>query len=140
MYLETKAGGTKRLTKIQKTEGDLEVLKSDLARALNLKGDSKKNSEITINQLNGHIIVKVCAWQKFSGRSFSYVFSLINLSLAGLAERRNPKIPPRPEFLRSRTRTKNNVLSVCVCVCVLKRRLILGVRLTMKLVSRYSTF
>lgn len=65
VYLETKAGGTKRLTKIQKTEGDLEVLRSDLAKALNLESDEsqpKKKSEVTINQLNGHIIVK--GWRK----------------------------------------------------------------------------
>lgn len=63
VYLETKAGGTKRLTKIQKTEGDLEALRSDLARALDVEesGSSqpKKNSEVTINATNGHIIVKV---------------------------------------------------------------------------------
>jgi large subunit ribosomal protein L49 len=60
VYLETKAGGTKRLTKIQKTEGDLEALKSDLAKALNLETGSKK-PEITINSTTGHIIVKVRA-------------------------------------------------------------------------------
>ena len=59
VYLETKAGGTKRLTKIQKTEGDLEALKSDLAKALNLETSSKK-AEVTINSTTGHIIVKVC--------------------------------------------------------------------------------
>lgn len=64
VYLETKAGGTKRLTKIQKTEGDLEALRSDLAKALNLEEESgssqsKKNSAVTINSTNGHIIVKV---------------------------------------------------------------------------------
>ncbi|EED19428.1 mitochondrial large ribosomal subunit L49, putative [Talaromyces stipitatus ATCC 10500] len=61
VYLETKAGGTKRLTKIQKTEGDLEALKSDLAKALNLETGSKK-PEITINSTTGHIIVK--GWRK----------------------------------------------------------------------------
>lgn len=64
VYLETKAGGTKRLTKIQKTEGDLEALKSDLAKALNLETGSKK-PEITINSTTGHIIVKVCRDQDF---------------------------------------------------------------------------
>ncbi|CRG85960.1 mitochondrial large ribosomal subunit L49, putative [Talaromyces islandicus] len=70
VYLETKAGGTTRLTKIQKTEGDLEALKSDLTRALGLDSVKsysrgprhKKTPEITINQLNGHIIVK--GWKK----------------------------------------------------------------------------
>lgn len=61
VYLETKAGGTKRLTKIQKTEGDLEALKSDLAKALNLETGSKK-PEVTINSTTGHIIVK--GWRK----------------------------------------------------------------------------
>lgn len=64
VYLETKAGGTKRLTKIQKTEGDLEALKSDLAKALNLETGSKK-PEVTINSTTGHIIVKVCGGQGF---------------------------------------------------------------------------
>jgi large subunit ribosomal protein L49 len=49
------------LTKIQKTEGDLEALKSDLAKALNLETGSKK-PEITINSTTGHIIVK--GWRK----------------------------------------------------------------------------
>jgi large subunit ribosomal protein L49 len=60
--LVTKAGGTKQQTKIQKTEGDLEALRSDLARALGLEsGDpnAKKSPDVTINRLNGHIIVKV---------------------------------------------------------------------------------
>jgi hypothetical protein len=64
VYLETKAGGTKRLTKIQKTEGDLEALKSDLGKALNLETGSKK-PEVTINSTTGHIIVKVCGAQEF---------------------------------------------------------------------------
>lgn len=62
VYLVTKTGGTKRQTKIQKTEGDLEALRNDLARTLGLEsGDSRaaKSSEVTINGLNGHIIVKV---------------------------------------------------------------------------------
>lgn len=62
VYLVTKAGGTKQQTKIQKTEGDLEALRTDLSRALGLEsGDSrgKKSPDVTINRLNGHIIVKV---------------------------------------------------------------------------------
>ncbi|KAH8692652.1 mitochondrial large subunit ribosomal protein-domain-containing protein [Talaromyces proteolyticus] len=65
VYLETKAGGTKKLTKIQKTEGDLEALRSDLARTLGLEtGDprAKKSPEVTINPTNGHIVVK--GWRK----------------------------------------------------------------------------
>ncbi|KAL2002744.1 hypothetical protein VTN02DRAFT_6074 [Thermoascus thermophilus] len=64
VYLVTKAGGTKQQTKIQKTEGDLEALRSDLARALGLEsGDGRKKSpDVTINRLNGHIIVK--GWRK----------------------------------------------------------------------------
>lgn len=66
VYLETKAGGTKRLTKIQKTEGDLEALKSDLAKALNLNLETgSKKPEVTINSTTGHIIVKVCGGQRF---------------------------------------------------------------------------
>jgi large subunit ribosomal protein L49 len=60
VYLVTKAGGTKQLTKIQRTEGDLEALRTDLGRALGLEcRKSKKINDVTINQLNGHIIVKV---------------------------------------------------------------------------------
>ncbi|GIK01566.1 hypothetical protein Aspvir_005604 [Aspergillus viridinutans] len=65
VYLVTKAGGTKQQTKIQKTEGDLEALRSDLARYLGLEsGDprSPKSPDVTINRLNGHIIVK--GWRK----------------------------------------------------------------------------
>ncbi|OJJ51583.1 hypothetical protein ASPZODRAFT_163393 [Penicilliopsis zonata CBS 506.65] len=62
VYLVTKAGGTKQQTKIQKTEGDLEALRDDLARALGLDSGSKKGSDVTINRLNGHIIVK--GWRK----------------------------------------------------------------------------
>jgi large subunit ribosomal protein L49 len=63
VYLVTKAGGTKQQTKIQKTEGDLDSLRNDLARYLGLEsGDPKgvKSSDITVNRLNGHIVVKVC--------------------------------------------------------------------------------
>ncbi|KAL1962083.1 hypothetical protein VTN77DRAFT_611 [Rasamsonia byssochlamydoides] len=65
VYLEKKAGGTKQQTKIQKTEGDLEALRSDLARALGLESgepNAKKSPDVTINRLNGHIIVK--GWRK----------------------------------------------------------------------------
>ncbi|KAL4918869.1 mitochondrial large subunit ribosomal protein-domain-containing protein [Aspergillus aurantiobrunneus] len=65
VYLVTKAGGTKQQTKIQKTEGDLDALRSDLARYLGLESGERnaaKSSDITINRLNGHIIVK--GWRK----------------------------------------------------------------------------
>ncbi|KAN0070414.1 Mitochondrial large subunit ribosomal protein (Img2) domain containing protein [Elaphomyces granulatus] len=65
VYLVTKTGGTKRQTKIQKTEGDLDALRNDLARTLGLEsGDPRatKSPEVTINRLNGHIIVK--GWRK----------------------------------------------------------------------------
>ncbi|KAB8074699.1 mitochondrial large subunit ribosomal protein-domain-containing protein [Aspergillus leporis] len=65
VYLVTKAGGTKQQTKIQKTEGDLDALRNDLAQYLGLEtGDhrSHKSSDITVNRLNGHIIVK--GWRK----------------------------------------------------------------------------
>lgn len=57
IYLVTKAGGTKQQTKIQKTEGDMDALKNDLA--LYLDARSPKSAEVTVNRLNGHIIVKV---------------------------------------------------------------------------------
>jgi large subunit ribosomal protein L49 len=62
VYLVTKAGGTKQLTKIQKTEGDLDALRSDLTRALAPElGDprGKKSPDVSVNRLNGHIVVKV---------------------------------------------------------------------------------
>lgn len=62
VYLVTKAGGTKRQTKIQKAEGDLEALRSDLARALGVETGApgeKKSPDVSINRLTGHIIVKV---------------------------------------------------------------------------------
>ncbi|KAJ5155529.1 Ribosomal protein L49/IMG2 [Penicillium capsulatum] len=59
IYLVTKAGGTKQLTKIQKTEGDTEALRSDLAQAL---GVDMRSPDVSINRLNGHIIVK--GWRK----------------------------------------------------------------------------
>jgi len=65
VYLVTKTGGTKQQTKIQKTEGDLEALRNDLARTLGLEsGDPRaaKSPEVAINRLNGHIIVK--GWRK----------------------------------------------------------------------------
>jgi len=57
VYLETKAGGTKQLTKIQKTEGDLDALRNDLAYTL---GVDVRSPDVSINRLTGHIIVKVC--------------------------------------------------------------------------------
>ncbi|KAL4897088.1 mitochondrial large subunit ribosomal protein-domain-containing protein [Aspergillus ambiguus] len=59
VYLVTKAGGTKQQTKVQKTEGDLDALRADLARYLNI---DPKSPDVTINRLNGHIIVK--GWRK----------------------------------------------------------------------------
>lgn len=58
VYLVTKAGGTKQLTKIQKTEGDLDSLRSDLAHTL---GVDTRSPDVSINRLTGHIIVKVCS-------------------------------------------------------------------------------
>jgi len=60
VYLVTKAGGTKQQTKLQKTEGDVDALRSDLARALGLE---QNPADVTINRLNGHIIIKVCTNQ-----------------------------------------------------------------------------
>ncbi|OAX81549.1 hypothetical protein ACJ72_04115 [Emergomyces africanus] len=57
VYLVTKAGGTKQETKIQKTEGDVDALCSDLAKTLGIEPNSK---DIYINRLNGHVVVKVC--------------------------------------------------------------------------------
>ncbi|KAJ5793615.1 Mitochondrial large ribosomal subunit L49 [Penicillium paradoxum] len=62
VYLVTKAGGTKQLTKIQKTEGDLDALRNDLASALGVVDGNKPNPDVTLNRLTGHIIVK--GWRK----------------------------------------------------------------------------
>lgn len=56
VYLVTKAGGTKQLTKIQKTEGDLDAFRNDLAISL---GIDTRSPDVSINRLTGHIIVKV---------------------------------------------------------------------------------
>ena len=62
VYLVTKAGGTKQQTKIQKTEGDMDALRSDLAQYLGLESSGTKSPDVTINRLNGHIVVKVCSF------------------------------------------------------------------------------
>ncbi|KAJ5188578.1 Ribosomal protein L49/IMG2 [Penicillium cf. griseofulvum] len=62
VYVVTKAGGTKQLTKLQKTEGDLEALRNDLAAALGVVDGNKPNPDVTLNRLTGHIIVK--GWRK----------------------------------------------------------------------------
>ncbi|KAA8646248.1 mitochondrial 54S ribosomal protein mL49 [Aspergillus tanneri] len=65
VYLVTKAGGTKQQTKIQKTEGDLDALRNDLAQFLELESGgtgAAKSSDVSINRLTGHIIVK--GWRK----------------------------------------------------------------------------
>ncbi|KAL1957944.1 hypothetical protein VTO42DRAFT_5336 [Malbranchea cinnamomea] len=59
VYLVTKAGGTRQLTKLQKTEGDVDALRNDLVQALGLPKDTP---DVQINRLNGHIIVK--GWRK----------------------------------------------------------------------------
>lgn len=60
VYVDTKAGGNKQLTKVQKTEGDLDALRNDLAIALNVSEvRGKPGPEVTLNRLTGHIIVKV---------------------------------------------------------------------------------
>ncbi|KAJ5736300.1 Phosphopantothenoylcysteine decarboxylase [Penicillium malachiteum] len=59
VYLDKKAGGTKQLTKIQKTEGDLEAFREDLARSL---GVDLRSSDVSVNKLTGHIVVK--GWRK----------------------------------------------------------------------------
>ncbi|KAL4810263.1 mitochondrial large subunit ribosomal protein-domain-containing protein [Aspergillus unguis] len=71
VYLVTKAGGTKQQTKIQKTEGDLDALRSDLARYLGLESGERnaaKSSDISINRLNGHITIK--GWRKAEIQKF----------------------------------------------------------------------
>lgn len=69
VYLVTKAGGTKRQTKVQKTEGDLDALRSDLARYLGFEsGDPRapKSADVMVNRVTGHIIVKVFGFRLLS--------------------------------------------------------------------------
>lgn len=56
MYLETKAGGTRQETRLQKTEGDVDALREDLIKAL---GMEQNPADVVVNRLNNHIIVKV---------------------------------------------------------------------------------
>jgi hypothetical protein len=98
VYLVTKAGGTKQLTKIQKTEGDLDALRSDLAQTL---GVDTRSPDVSINRLTGHIIVKVC-----STRSLPFVLGLSvgynnNVYMTGLAETRDCEVPPGAQLLNS---------------------------------------
>ncbi|PGH18923.1 hypothetical protein AJ80_04343 [Polytolypa hystricis UAMH7299] len=59
VYLVTKSGGTRKQTKVQKVEGDVDALRADLARVLGLDQNSP---DITVNRLNNHIVVK--GWRK----------------------------------------------------------------------------
>lgn len=104
MYLVTKAGGTKQQTKLQKTEGDLDALRSDLAQFLGLEsGDpaAPQSPDVTINRLTGHILVKV--WHHAAGRLFPDSLVLwLTYRMTGLAETRNPKVPPTAQLLNNR--------------------------------------
>ncbi|KAA6411730.1 MAG: mitochondrial large ribosomal subunit [Lasallia pustulata] len=58
IYNITKGGGgTSKLTRLRKIDGDLAVLRSDLQQALQLKDE-----HIAINQLTRHIVIK--GWRK----------------------------------------------------------------------------
>jgi large subunit ribosomal protein L49 len=54
IYTLSKRGGNKKLTRIRRIEGDVTALRSELQEALGLEA-----KEVVINQLTGHIIVKV---------------------------------------------------------------------------------
>lgn len=100
VYLVTKAGGTKQQTKIQKTEGDVDALRNDLARALGFEsGDprAKKNPDVTINRLNGHIIVKVRRSWVFGFTRLTVHYELLTDRLnPGLAKTRDSKVSSGP--------------------------------------------
>ena len=55
VYHLEKRGGNMKLTKLRKIEGDVNVLRSDLQKALGLT-----EQQVVINQLTRQIIVKVC--------------------------------------------------------------------------------
>ncbi|CAG8180807.1 unnamed protein product [Penicillium salamii] len=83
VYVDTKAGGNKQLTKVQKTEGDLDALRNDLAIALGVTDvRGKPNPDVTLNRLTGHIIIKVC----LKSHDIIMLHRNINSHYAGLAE------------------------------------------------------
>ncbi|KAK0113778.1 hypothetical protein ONS95_014027 [Cadophora gregata] len=53
IYLLWKAGGNKKLTRVRKIEGDVNMLKTDLQVALGMK-----EGDVTVNQLARQVIVK----------------------------------------------------------------------------------
>merc|ERR1712000_141377 len=53
IYLLWKRGGNKKLTRVRKIEGDVNLLKSDLQAALGVK-----EGDVTVNQLARQVIVK----------------------------------------------------------------------------------
>jgi len=54
VYLLSKRGGNLKQTKVRRIEGNINVLRTDLQKALGLQ-----DKDITINQLTQHIIVRV---------------------------------------------------------------------------------
>lgn len=103
VYLVTKAGGTKQQTKIQKTEGDVDALRKDVALYLGLEsGDPRAptNPDVSLNRLNGHITVKVC----FRSPEYRVISCGIGAQkkktqvhrtnpYTGMEETRNPQVP-----------------------------------------------
>lgn len=72
MYTDAKAGGTKKLTLLRKTDGNLNALEQHLAKELSVP---LKNQEIQVNRLNGQIVVKV-------GRLYPIAKAVRRLSLS----------------------------------------------------------
>lgn len=105
VYLVTKAGGTKRLTKLQKTEGDLDALRSDLALFLGLESreiGAPESPDVVINRLTGHILIKVCSHPFPLGAYFqtSYPrFVRLTYRMTGLAEKRDQAVPVAAQLL-----------------------------------------
>lgn len=53
VYTDKKRGGNLRLTTVRKITGDLHALREELQMWL-----SKKEQDVTVNTLTGHVIVK----------------------------------------------------------------------------------
>ena len=94
VYLSTKSGGTRQETKLRKTEGDLETLRTHLMRALKLED---RPSDVTVNHTNGHITVKVCTYSLFCPFIYHQPMAIITnfLSAIGLSKTRSSTISSR---------------------------------------------
>lgn len=76
IYTDAKSGGTRKLTLLRKTDGNISALEEHLAKEL---GVPLKGKEIQSNRLNGNIVVKVGSIAGYRCRS---CYSVSRLSIA----------------------------------------------------------